>query len=224
MNLANDGAKYGADQYRFACNYEFRNKSCTIHTSGKKFSLAFAGREKLTFSTEKESETFEYECLKIELATYFIRFGQNAAVIEMSEGLATLVLEEGLVFGSLEIGEQAPGKRHSLTDEMTGTAMCWVLGCDKYVNVVHFDTDECRLAWSPSDDKFVDCSAKCVKIKNGIYLVDIAGSIPDYACVPSGSNRIIMLQDYEHVMLVGCIFGNSPPLMISGYGEFLDFD
>ena len=225
MNLANDGAKYGADQYRFARNYDLKRKIIEIKTDSKEYTLSFIGRDMLNFDSDNGVETFDYECLKIEDNTYFVRFGRHIAVIELSQGFATLVLPEGFVFGSIELpGKSVTGKLHSMTDEMIGTAVCWVLGCDKYVNHIYYSADKCRTAWSPDWDRFTDNPAVYVKIKDGIYLVDVTGAIPESAPVTSGSDRMIVLEDYDHMMLVGCIFGKAPPLMISGYGEFPEFD
>ena len=225
MNLANDGAKYGADQYRFAHNYDLASKNYIISAGVVKYNLAFTDRSTLTFDSGKGAESFEYECLKIEDDTYFVRFGTQIAAIELSQGLATLILPQGHVFGSIELpGQSVPNSLHSPTDEMIGTSVQWVLGCDKYVNHIYSGADMCRTAWSPDSDNFTDLPTKYVKIKDGIYLVDVEGAIPDNASPPSGSNRMIALQDYDHMMFVGCILGKAPPLVISGYGEFPEFD
>ena len=42
-------------------------------------------------------------------------------------------------------------------------------------------------------------------------------------CAPKGTNRIVTLQDYERMMLVGCVFGEGfEPVEITGYAKFLD--
>ena len=224
MNLANDGAKYGADQYRFAHNYDLKNKIITIDVDGKSYSLAFAGRDRLAFDCGDGAESYDYECLKIEDDTYFVRFGLHAAVIELHYGHATLLLSDGLLFGSISVPMRADGgDAHKLTDDMVGTSVQWVLGSDKFVNQIYDSADSCRAAWSPFGDKFVEYPVKCVKIKDAIYLTVITGAIPDDALPPQGSYKMIALSDYEHMLFVGCIFGKAAPLMISGYGEFPDF-
>ena len=225
MNLANDGAKYGADQYRFARNYDLKSKNFVITAGGIKYAMVFTGRDSLTFDTGKGAEAFDYECLKIEDDTYFVRFGPHIAVIELSQGLATLALPEGYIFGTIEVpGQAAPSDLHCLTDEMVGTGVQWVMGCDKYVNHIYNGADTCRASWSPDGDKFSDYTAKYVKIKDGIYLADVTGAIPESAAAPDGSDRVVALADYDHMMFVGCIFGKAPPLIISGYGEFPEFE
>ena len=225
MNLANDGARYGADQYRFAHCYDLKRKTLMVSADSKNYTIGFAGKEKLTFDSGGSVESYTYECLKIEDDTYFVLFGTNIAVFELNQGLATLILPEGYVYGAIQIpGEAISVTRHSSTEEMIGTAVCWVLGCDKYVNHIYFSADRCRSVVSVQADSFEENSMTCTKIKDGIYLVDIVGPVPESACAPAGSDRMVLLEDYEHMMLVGCIFGASPPLMISGHGEFPEFE
>ena len=224
MDLANNGAKYGADQYRFAHNYDLKKEIITI-TADKEYVLTFAGRDKLTLNSGTGAEVFDYECLKLETDTYFVRFGSGIVVLELSLGFAAFVLPTGYVCGSIKLPEQAaPDIYPGMTEEMTGTAVRWVFGCDKYVNHIYCSADKCRAAWSPEGDRFTNYPASYLKIKDGIYLVDVKGLVPERACAPSGSDRLILLEDYEHMMLVGCVFGTAHPLMISGYGEFPEFD
>ena len=228
MNLANDGAKYGIDQYRFARNYDLMSKSFNINANGSKYSITFEGRDKLSFvfpvSPEKTND-FEYECLKIEDDTYFVSFGANVAVLEITCGLATLLLGKEIVFGVIEIaGKPVPEQLHALTDEMTGTAVCWMMGCNKYTNHIYFADGKCRAAWSPEGDKFAVNPTVYIRIKDGIYLVKVEGVIPDSIGAPPGSSSFISLQDYDHMMFVGCIQSENAPQMVSGYGEFPEFD
>lgn len=224
MNFANDGAKYGIDQYRFARNYDFKDKSCTISAGSDKYTFAFAGKDKVTFDSGKSKQELDYECLKIEADTYFIRFGGNFAVFEMSAGAATLVLPEGYVFGSIDAGGAASGKLHGFTDEMAGTGVRWMFGCYKSADHIYLGSNQCKASWSPKEGDFKAYEAKYTKIKEGIFLVDITGSVPGGVCAPDGCDRIVMLEDFEHMMFVGCAAGKSGPMMISGYGEFPDFD
>jgi hypothetical protein len=64
---------------------------------------------------------------------------------------------------------------------------------------------------------------KGLKIKEGIYLVDIQGLVPYYACAPSTVERSVFLQDYDHMMTVGALIDNhEPPMLISGYARFIE--
>ncbi|MCL1805385.1 MAG: hypothetical protein FWG28_05225 [Clostridiales bacterium] len=222
MNHSNYGVKYGVDQYRFAHNYDLKDSSLIIKDADKEYSLAFAGKEKLSFDFGEGARDYKYECLKIEADTYFLRFGENVAVIELSEGRATLVLSEGYVFGV--IGRGAPEATHGFTDEMTGTGVRWVLGCDKFTDHVYNRSDLCRASWSPREKDFVEYPAKYVKIKAGIYLVDIEGHAGSRLYMPEGHERIITLQDYEHMLMAGCVYMKSGVKTIGAYGEFPDFD
>ena len=224
MNFANDGAKYGIDQYKFAGNYEFEKKSFCINAGGDKYEFVFNGREKVSFSSGSKKEEHDYECLKIEADTYFFRFGANFAVFEMNAGAATLVLPGGYVFGSIELPGRQSGALHSFTDEMAGTGVRWMLGCYKFTDHVYAGNNQCKASWTPNVGDFKTYDAKYVKIKAGIFLVDITGEVPGGVCAPDGCGRVVLLEDFEHMMFVGCASAKSGPMMLSGYGEFSDFD
>ena len=225
MNFANDGSKYGIDQYRFARNYDLKDKSFDISSESGKYTLAFVGRDKVAFDDGKAKREYDCECLKIEAETYFIRFGADFAVLEMDACAATLILPQGYVFGTIEgAGSMPSGALHGFTDEMVGTGVRWMLGCYKYADHIYLGSGKCRVAWSPKENDFKEYDAKYVKIKEGIYLVDIAGAAPGGLCAPEGCDRVIMLEDFEHTMLVGCVNCKSGNMMISGYGEFPEFD
>ncbi|MDR0469472.1 MAG: hypothetical protein LBH09_05810 [Peptococcaceae bacterium] len=224
MNYANDGAKYGVDQYRFAHNYDLIDQQLVINSCDKKYTFSFTSRDKLTFDSGAGEQIFDCECLKIEADTYFVRFGADLAVFDISQGLATLALSGGYVFGAVEIPDRGtPDASHHFTDEMTGTGVRWVLGCAKYTDRIYISADQCRAAWAPESEVFSAYQAKYVKIKDGIYLVDVTGPVPDGACAPAGCDRIIALEDYEHMLLAGCVFSKSGAMMIGGYGEFPEF-
>jgi len=221
MHLANDGAQYGAGQYRFARNYELKGRAFVITSPDKRFTLSFIGLDKAVFDRGNGGESLDYECLKIEKDTYFLRFGTNAAVLELAQGLATVILPESYVFGVIEQpGQTAAGHVHGYTDEMTGTAVRWILGVGSFTDHVYINDGECNASWSPKESAFALYPAKYVKIKEGLYLVDVTGPVPAGVCAPQGCRRVLVLQDYEHMMLVGCLFCDDGMLMISGYGEF----
>ena len=224
MNYANDGSKYGVDQYRFARNYDLKDKSYTISADGAKYALSFVGKEKASFDDGKAKRDSDYECLKIEADTYFIRFGDEFAVFDMAAGAATLALKDGYVFGAIDVPGGASGAAQRFTDEMDGTGVRWMLGCYKFTDNIYLGGGKAKAAWAPKESEFNDYDAKYVKIKQGIYLVDVTGATPSGACAPEGCDRVITLQDYEHMMMVGCANSKSGPMMISGYGEFPEFD
>jgi len=225
MNMANNGAKYGVDQYRFALNFDLKDKSFVISADGKKFALSFAGLDQASLAVGNGVETFDYECLKLEKDTYFVCFGSNIAVLELKHKAATLVLPGGYVFGEIELtGQAPPDDHHSFTDGMTGTGVRWMLGCDKYMDRIYHSADKCRTAWSPKDGEFAVQPATYVSIKDGIYLVDVAGPTPGNTCAPPGCDRVVTLEDYERMLVVGCAYAGDDVILFSGFGAFPDFD
>ncbi|MCL2122180.1 MAG: hypothetical protein FWH28_08030 [Clostridiales bacterium] len=224
MNLSNDSAKYGVGQYRFAHNYDLKDKRFTIAADGKKYGLTFNGKQELTFDAGDKPLTIGYECLKIDKQVYFVRFGMRVAALDTENGLATLVLPEGYVFGVIEGSQAAPDKRHTFSEEMVGTAVRWVFGVGRFTDRIYFEEARCRASFSPKEEAFAFYRTKAVKIKEGMFLVDVEGQVPEFICVPPGSDRILVLEDYEHMLFAGCITGKAGTIMVGGYGDFHDYD
>jgi hypothetical protein len=237
-NLANDG-KYGIGQYRFPRNYELNGKSFTIEADGKTYDLAFTCRER----AQLDGKACDYESLKLEKDTYFVRLGQDIAVINVEQCLATLILGDTFVYGAFKGPDgKLPAARHARAgDDMTDTKIRWVLGPNKYVNQEYIGGAKVRTAWSKNTvmigngmksfrdnweaaaEDYDDLPYTAVKITEPMYLVEIKGGVREGVCAPKGTNRIVTLQDYERMMLVGCVFGEGfEPVMITGYAKFLD--
>jgi hypothetical protein len=108
-------------------------------------------------------------------------------------------------------------------DDMVGTKVAWVLGSNRYVNHEYVAEGKCDVAWSPRLDAKSHLDMRALKIKEGIYLVDIPGFVPYYACAPSTVVRSIFLQDYDNMLTVGALIDrHEPPLLISGYARFIE--
>ena len=106
---------------------------------------------------------------------------------------------------------------------MVGTHVAWILGCGRFTSQDFYETGMCRIAWSPRENEPYEQPCKATRIKGPIYLVDISGRVRQGVCAPFFTNRLIMLQDYDHMMTVGCVMGRGfDPIMISGYAKFLN--
>lgn len=223
-NLANRGEKYGISQYRFAHSYELEGGDFTISAGDKKYKLAFKSKKNVVF----EDKEYAYECLKLELSTYFVCFGLNVAVVDLEQRLITLILGDEYIHGAIgwpdqkgESGSSQVG-HGSAGDDMVGTNVAWILGCGRFTTQDFFEAGSCRVAWSPRENEPYEQPCKATRIKRPIYLVDIRGRVHQGVCAPFFTNRVIMLQDYDHMMTVGCIMGKGfDPIMISGYAKFL---
>ena len=101
-NLANCGEKYGIGQYRFAHNYELAGKDFTITAGDREYKLAFRSKTNVVF----EGKEYAYECLKLELNTYFVRFGLNVAVVDLEQRLVTLILGDEYIYGAIGCPDQ----------------------------------------------------------------------------------------------------------------------
>jgi hypothetical protein len=224
-NLANCGEKYGIGQYRFAHNYEPAGKDFTVAAGDREYKLRF----KCKTNVALDAKEYAYECLKLELNTYFVRFGPNVAVIDLEHGLATLILGTEYIHGALGSPGQKRRRRGSQAlhgcagDDMVGTNVAWILGCGRFTAQDFYEAGKCRVAWSPRENDPLEQPCKATRIKGPIYLVDIKGRVHQGVCAPFFTNRVIMLQDYEHMMTVGCVMGRGfDPIMISGYAQFLN--
>ena len=102
---------------------------------------------------------------------------------------------------------------------MTGTHVRWYFGNDRYIEQEYTESGKCRCVWSPRAERARTRSAVCVKIAEGKYLAEINGASPFRTDMPQGFSKLILLQDYEKLLAVGCIY--SPVLnefrLISGY-------
>jgi hypothetical protein len=224
-NLANCGEKHGISQYMFAHNYELEGGDFTILAGGREYKLAFKSRNNVVF----EGKEYTYACLKLELNTYFVCFGLSVAVIDLEQDLITLILGDEYIHGAIGRPDQkgaseSPQAGHgSAGDDMVGTNVAWILGCGRFTTQDFFEAGRCRVAWSPRDNEPYEQPCKATRIKGPIYLVDISGRVRKGVCAPFFTNRVLMLQDYDHMMTVGCVMGRGfDPIMISGYAKFLN--
>ncbi len=224
-NLANCAEKYGIGQYRFAHNYELAGKDFTITAGDREHKLAFKCKKNVAF----EGKEYAYECLKLERNTYFVRFGLSVAVIDLEQCLATLVLGDEYIHGTIACTDPKDKRDHSQArhgsagDDMVGTNVAWILGCGRFTAQDFYEAGKCRVAWSPRENEPYEQPCKATRIKGPIYLVDIKGRVHQGVCAPFFTNRVIMLQDYDHMMTVGCVMGEGfDPIMISGYAKFLN--
>ena len=224
-NLSNTADQYGIGQYRFPLNYELLNQEFVISDGENRHRLHFIRKDYM----ELDGKGCDYEALKIEATTYFVRIGFHVAIVDLGQGLITLIQGDTYFYGKIENYEKSDGAEnpaHSdAKDEMVGTAVSWVLGCERYVVHEFIEEGKCRVGWSPSETATNDHPCKATKIKEPIYLIDIKGTVPYYVCAPVLTERFIALQDYEHMLTVGCVMGGGMiPTMISGYARILDED
>lgn len=224
-NLANFGEKYGIGQYRFPHNYELAGKDFAISAGEKEYRLDFKSKNNIVF----EGKEYSYECLKLALNTYFVLFGLNVAVVDLEWCLMTLILGDEYVYGKIGHPDPKHGNGSSQAchgsagDDMVGTHVAWILGCGRFTTQDFYEEGKCRVAWSPRENEPLEQPCTSTRIGGPIYLVDIKGRVRQGVCAPFFTNRVIMLQDYDHMMTVGCVMGRGfDPIMISGYAKFLN--
>ena len=221
-NLSNSAEHHGIGQYRFPHNYELVGSGYTIYEGDRKHHLSFIRKDYM----ELDGKGCEYEALKIAAKIYFVRLGFNVAVVDLEQSSITLIVGETYFYGKIgspgSSGSSEKSAHTDARDEMAGTAVAWVLGCQRYVVHEFLEDGKCRVRWSPKEEEMNDHPYCATKIKEPMYLVDIKGTAPYYVCAPVLTNRFIALQDYDRMLTVGCVMGGGMiPTMISGYARFL---
>jgi len=223
-NLSNCAEQYGISQYRFPHNFELAGKDLSITAADKKYTLSFKCRKNLEFDGSK----YAYECLKFGPELYFVLFGLSVAVIDLDKCLATLIIGDEYVHGSIDCPDKeckcgCSAVHGCAGDEMVGTKVAWVLGCGRFTTQDFFEQGKCRVAWSPLEDKDYEQTCKATKLGGPYYIVDTKGRVRRGVCAPFFTERVIMLQDYERMMTVGVVMGKGfDPILISGYAKFLN--
>ena len=216
-SMANNAEQYGIGQYRYPFNYELVGKTIVSVADGKEYTLEFACKKNVIFNGKKT----EYECIKCAPTLYFVRFGYNVAVIDFKGSAVTFVIEGDIICTAFKDVEGAAA--HTCAgDEMVGTKVRWVYGCDRYINQEFISADKMAVAWAPRDEKVVENMYRAVKIGGPYYLVDQKSDILKDVCAPFFTDHIITVQDYDRCMTFGVVFGKGfEPIMVTGYAKFL---
>jgi hypothetical protein len=217
-NLSNKAEQYGISQYRFPHNYELAGRNFSVSDGNGSHSLHFICRNYVLL----DGKRFEYESLKISGAVYFVRIGYSAAVVDLEQNLITLIKGEDHFNGKIDDLHAGSAVHTDAPDDLTGTAIAWVLGCSRYMSHEFIECGSVRVRWSPVDDAHNDFQCKITKIKELLYLVDVPGRVPYHVDAPVLTTRVISVQDYDHMLTVGCIIaGGITPVMFSGYARYL---
>ncbi len=212
MSIVNDGAVYGISQYRFPHNYELVGREFAFSSECGEAVFRFEDRERLCFN----GESFEYECHKIENYIYFVRFGFNAAVLDLPSKRAIIIPENGESYTALAEGAEA----FPLGENMVDTDVMWNYGHGRFLRRIHDCENSCLVAWSPKSEEFVRVPLNCRLVRDAVYLVDFEYVVEEGLCAPAGKRRFVMLEDYERLMFTGCIFGEGEGIMTGGYARF----
>ena len=222
MNMTNDGKGYGLTQYRWPLDYELAGRTLTLRAGERAYQLAFQDKE----FVDCGGVLSQYQALKLDGDTHFAVFGETlaAAVLDLARGTAALKPDGAAdwVFCRIDGFDEGDGTAPlpALTGEMAGTHGKWVFGCERFIELEYLPEGRCRCVWSPRTDRARTWPAQCVKLGEGRYLAEIDGTSPFRTDMPQGFSKLILVQDYDRLLAVGCIY--SPTLnefqMISGYG------
>ena len=219
MNLTNDGSRYGLTQYRWPLDFELAGKTLTLRAGETAYCLDFKDKE----FVDCGGVLSQYQALKLGSEVHFAVFGATLAVaaLDFEHGTAALKPDGAAdwVFCRIENCGDGAAPLPALTDEMTGTCVKWVFGCERWIEHKYLPDGRCRCVWSPRTDRARTWPATCVKLGEGRYLAEIDGTSPFRTDMPQGCSKLILAQDYDRLLAVGCVY--SPTLndfqMISAY-------
>ena len=213
---ANMAEHHGIGQYRYPLNYELAGQTIEV-VAESEYKIEFLCKYNVVFN----GKFMPYECIKCAPKLYFVRMGFDVAVIDLERNAVTLIVEGNIVCGTIKGAEGATA--HTCPgDEMVGTNVRWVYGCDRYLNQEFVSETIIKASWSPKDEKVAENAYRAVKIGGPYYLVDMKSDILKDVCAPFFTDHVIMVQDYERCMAFGCLFGKGfDPIMTTAYAKFL---
>ncbi|MBR4742854.1 MAG: hypothetical protein IK082_01540, partial [Oscillospiraceae bacterium] len=169
-----------------------------------------------------EESLSQYEALKLDNDTHIVFFGDyiTVAVLDLANGSAVISDGKGEAYDFCGIdGFERRGLIPSYTDEMTDTRVKWFFGFERYLENTYHGDGTCTCVWSPRTNKPRKVPARYIRIKDATYLCQLDSTSPFRTDIPQGFSKIVMLQTYDRLLTVGCIY--SPVLnewkLVSGY-------
>lgn len=219
MNKTHDGTNYGMTQYRWPLDFELAGRAFTLRSDKAVYELAFQDRE----FVELGGVLSQYEALKLDADLHAVFFGETitTAVLDLAAGVAAISTGEAGQYDFCRIDGFGSGDAAlpAYTDEMTDTHVRWYFGCERYMEHEYLADGKCRCVWSPRTDRPRVAPAAYVKLAEGKYLVELNRCSPLHTDMPQGFSKIVLVQDWVHLLTVGCIY--SPVLnefrLVSGY-------
>jgi hypothetical protein len=189
---------------------------------GKQFTVIFEGGEKAALMFPEENGP---HCMKIKDSIWLIVTQPPEPpavyVLDLENGLVTRAVPAAdggldLSFGALE-GKSA--QLHSLTGDLLGNTVEWVLGVSEAsVICVSFEDNAAVLTrpFAPDAPKLSVAGFRAVRITDTVFL--------QVASVTYGEKAasVCLLSDYHRVLSVGCILRpEKAARMIGGHGRYL---
>lgn len=218
MNKTHDGSNYGMTQYRWALDYELAGRAFVLRAENAVYELAFQDKE----FVDCNGVLSQYEALKLDADLHVVFFGETvtAAVLDLARGTAVISAAEQGQYDFCRIdGFDTGAELPAYTDAMTGTHVRWFFGCERFMEHEYLADGKCRCVWSPRIDRPRLAPASYVRLSDSKYLVELNRCSPLHTDMPQGFSKIILLQDWQRLLTVGCIY--SPVLnefrLVSGY-------
>jgi len=218
MNKTHDGSNYGMTQYRWALDFELAGRTIVLRSASAAYELKFQDKEFI----ECGGVLSQYEALKLDDDLHVVFFGETitTAVLDLARGTAVISTGAAGEYDFCRVegfdgGAELPG----YTEEMEGTHVRWYLGCERYMEHEYLAEGKCRCAWTPRVDRPRIAPATYIRLSEGRYLVELNRCSPLHTDMPQGFSKVVLVQDWQHMLTVGCIY--SPVLnefrLVSGY-------
>lgn len=219
MNKTHDGKNYGMTQYCWPHDFELAGRTLTLRSDAASYQLVFQDREFI----ECDGVLSQYEALKLDADLHIVFFGETitTAVLDLARGTAAISTGENGAYDFCRIDGFGDGSAElpACTDEMTGTEVRWYFGCERFMEHSYLADGKCRCVWSPRTDRPRIAPASYIKVSEGKFLVELNRCSPLHTDMPQGFSKVVLLQDWTHLLTVGCIY--SPILnefrLVSGY-------
>ena len=218
MNKTHDGKNYGMTQYCWPHDFELAGRTILLRSDTRTYELCFQDREFI----ECGGVLSQYEALKLDSDLHVIFFGETitTAVLDLALGTAAISTDETGTYDFCRVdGFDGSAALPSYTDEMTGTRVRWFFGCRRFMEHEYLDGGKCRCGWSPCADRARVAPATYIKLSEGKYLVELNRCSPRNTDMPQGYSKIVLVQDWMHLLTVGCIYNPmvNEFLPVSGY-------
>ncbi len=219
MNKTHDGSNYGMTQYRWALDFELAGREFTLRSETAEYRLSFQDRE----FVDCGGVLSQYEALKLDSDLHIVFFGETvtAAALDLARGVAAISAGEAGQYGFCRIDGFGDGTAPlpGYTDDMEGTAVRWFFGHGRFMEHEYLAGGRARCVWSPRTDRPRSVPASFIRLGEGKYLVELNRCSPLHSDMPQGFSKIVLAQDWVHLLTVGAIY--NPRLnefrLVSGY-------
>jgi hypothetical protein len=232
MNRTANGLHHGFAQYRYPRSFQLAGAGYAATTAdGHRTTLEVLDHERLTIAVDDGPTTLSYyEAFHVATDVHLVSLAVADRVLVLDTARGHLV-DVDLAVGTQRVsaldGVRSPDDVDVVaTDEMVGTDVRWTVGDGASFTQEYCSGSTDRISFAPRDDRVKDCAAVHLRLADGLYLVVVHAFVPPGVCLPQALGELVMVQDFEHMVLTGVALSSvfNERLVFSGYGAFRDDD